>query len=94
MLDNYDAYKYETPYKGPFLIKHYWTNGKVTLKCGTIKLCIIDSVLNCIHLIQTLNILNIKTNDWRGHIRKVPVTYFCILLNIGANYIIGYTRGH
>ena len=36
MLNNSTAYKYETPYKGPFLITQCCTNAKVTLLCGVI----------------------------------------------------------
>ena len=32
MVDNNAAYKYETSYKGPFVIMHFWTNGEVTLR--------------------------------------------------------------
>ena len=32
------AYKYETPYKGPFLIKRWCNNVTVTLQCGTISI--------------------------------------------------------
>ena len=38
VLDKYSAYKYGTPYKGPFMIMQCWTNGIVTLKCGAIKI--------------------------------------------------------
>ena len=38
MLDNHAAYKYETPYKVPFVITHCWTNGTVTLQWGAIKI--------------------------------------------------------
>ena len=38
MLTNKSILKYETPYKVPFGITHYWTNGTVTLQCGTIKI--------------------------------------------------------
>ena len=37
MLDNHAAYKYETPYKGPFVITQCLTNGPVTLKCSGTK---------------------------------------------------------
>ena len=37
MITNNTAYKYETPYKVPFLIKKCWTNGTVSLQCGAIK---------------------------------------------------------
>ena len=35
MLTNHTSYKYETPYKGPFVITQCFTNGKVKLQCGT-----------------------------------------------------------
>ena len=35
MLNNNAAYKYETPYKGPFVIT---TNVEVALQCGAIKI--------------------------------------------------------
>ena len=38
MLTNHTAYKYETPYKGPFVITQCYTNGTVNLKCGAIKI--------------------------------------------------------
>ena len=38
MLNNHAAYKHETPYKGPFVIKQCWTNGTVTVQCGAIKI--------------------------------------------------------
>ena len=38
MINNSAVYKYETPYKGPFLIKQRCTNGMVALKCGVIKI--------------------------------------------------------
>ena len=38
MLTNNAAYKYETPYKGPFVITQCWTNSTVTLQCGMIQI--------------------------------------------------------
>ena len=38
MLTNIAAYKYETPYNGPFVITQCWTNGTVALQCGLIKI--------------------------------------------------------
>ena len=35
MLNNHDTYKYETSYKGPYVITQCCTNGTVTLKCNT-----------------------------------------------------------
>ena len=38
MLNNNTAYKYETPYKGQFVIARCWTNGTITLQCGPTKI--------------------------------------------------------
>ena len=75
MLNNDAEYKYETPYKGPLIIKQFCTNGTVTLQCGLTKLGIICAELSHIHLIKTLKILTLETNDWRRQIRIVVVTY-------------------
>ena len=32
MISNHAVYKYETPYKGPFMIKRCFTNGKINLQ--------------------------------------------------------------
>ena len=37
MLDNNSAYKYENPYKGPFVITQCLNNVMVTLQCGAMK---------------------------------------------------------
>ena len=38
MITKRTEYKYETPYMGPFLITQCFTNGTVSLKCGTIEI--------------------------------------------------------
>ena len=38
MLTNHTAYKYETLYKGHFVITHFFTNGTVNSKCVAIKI--------------------------------------------------------
>ena len=38
MIANHAAYKYEMPYKGPFLITRCFTNGTVKLKHGPRKI--------------------------------------------------------
>ena len=38
MLNNHAAYKYETLYKGQFLIMRCWTNGNVTIQYGLIQI--------------------------------------------------------
>ena len=37
MFINNAAFRYKTPYNGPFDIMQSWTNGMVTLHCGVIK---------------------------------------------------------
>ena len=41
MLTNNYAFKYKTPYKGPFVINQCWANVAVTLQCGLKKVSII-----------------------------------------------------
>ena len=38
MLTKHTAYKYDTPYKGPFVITQCITNGTLSLQCGAIKI--------------------------------------------------------
>ena len=38
IIDNNNYFKYETPYEGLFEINPCWTNDKVTLQCGAIKI--------------------------------------------------------
>ena len=38
MLTKKTAYKYETPYNGPFVISQCFTNITVNLQCGAIKI--------------------------------------------------------
>ena len=38
MLTNHTAYKSETPYKGPFVITQFFTNGTVLLQYGAIQI--------------------------------------------------------
>ena len=38
MIDNHAAYKYETPYKGSFVIMKCCTHGTVALQCFAIKI--------------------------------------------------------
>ena len=38
MLTNHTAYKYETPYEGPFVITQCFTNVTVNLQCGAIQI--------------------------------------------------------
>ena len=38
MLTNHTAYKYETPYKGPFVITQCFIIGIVNLQCGVVQI--------------------------------------------------------
>ena len=38
MITNHTTYKYETPYKGPFVITQCFINGTVNLHCVLIKI--------------------------------------------------------
>ena len=38
MLTNHTVYKYETPYKDPFVITQCFTNVRVLLQCGAIQI--------------------------------------------------------
>ena len=38
MISNHAAQKYETPYKGPFLITRCFTNGTVNIQYGPTKI--------------------------------------------------------
>ena len=38
MITKHAAYKYEMPYKGPFVITQFFTNSTVNLQCGAIKI--------------------------------------------------------
>ena len=38
MILNCTAYKFERPYKGPFVITQCFTNGAIMLQCGAIKI--------------------------------------------------------
>ena len=38
ILDNNNSYKYENPFKGPFVIKQVWTNDTMSLQYGAINI--------------------------------------------------------
>ena len=68
ILNNKSAYKYKTPYNGPFCITQCWTNDKVKLKMDEIKLGIIYVSLSTIKL---------KSDAKTFHL-YLPATYFYI----------------
>ena len=63
MLDNHDAYKYETSYKGPFFIKQCWNNGTVILQCDATEIRYNIRRINP-HISDTnVEYINLKNNE-------------------------------
>ena len=92
MINYSAAYKYETPYKGPFVITQYFTNGTVMLQYGAIHITYnINVALSHLNLILKLIIL-IRKIWMMLSTYELPVIYFYIKLNIGIKYMIGDTR--
>ena len=82
ILNNHYAYKYETPYKGPFLITQCWTNGTVTLQYGPKK------IRHNIGWIEPYtsdkNVEDINPEDMYDDVKILsPGIYFSITLNLG-----------
>ena len=63
MIDNYPEYKYENPYKVPFVIKRCWTNGTVTLQCHAIKIRYNTRHTNPYTYDRNVKDINPETND-------------------------------
>ena len=57
MTLNKSAYKYETPYRGPYKKNQTWKNGTVTLRVGTVTMRI--NIRN----IKPYNTLNAQGQD-------------------------------
>ena len=68
MLNNNAAYKYETPYKGPFVITQCWTNGTVTIQYGPIQ--------------TKHNILRIKPYKFDTNVEDINTKNMCDDFNI------------
>ena len=81
MLNNHAAYKYETPYKGPFLITLCLTNGTVNLQyCPT-------KIRYCIRPIKPyksdINVEDINTKNKYDNVRICsPVIYFRVVFKL------------
>ena len=88
MLNNHDAYKYETSYKGSFLITQCWTNGTVTIQYGATKS---RHNIRCIKPYKfDTNVEYITTENIYDDVKILsPVIYLCILLKLGHKV---YTR--
>ena len=88
MLTNHTVYKYETPYKGPFLITHYFTNVTVNLQCGAVQIKYNTSRINPYKSDIKVDDYSQKTSLTRSAY-ELPVIYFCLKPMLGANCIIG-----
>ena len=84
MPNDHIAYKYETSYKGPFVITWCWTNGTVTIKYGPIQ---IRHNIRWIKLYKSdTNVEDINTKNMCDNVNILsPVIYFCTILKLGQN---------
>ena len=82
MINNHAAYKYETPYNGPFLIKQCWINGTIALQYGATK---IRCNIRCIKTYKSdTNVEDVTTENMYDDFNILsPVIYLCIVLNLG-----------
>ena len=93
MLTNYTAYKYETPYKVPFVITQCFTNGTITLQCGA------TQVKYNMRRIKPYK-LDTKVEYYSSKIcitmstYEIIVIYFYLKPNLGTKYMIGCARGY
>ena len=81
MLNNHDAYKYETPYESPFVIKRCCTNGTVTLQYSPTKIRYNIHRIKPYKYDTNIEYINPKNmyddaNIW------LPVIYFRLTLNL------------
>ena len=77
MLTKQTAYKYETPYTGPFVITQCFNNVTMNVQCGQNKLGIIYVASSHINMILMLNILTPKI-CLTVSTYELPVIYFCV----------------
>ena len=87
MIDNYAAYKYETPYKGPFLITQCWTNGMATVQYGEAKIRYTIQCIKPYTYDKTLKILTPKLNIDNITLGKYQLHTYVFILKIGTKYI-------
>ena len=87
MVNKNAAIRYETSYKGPFVITQFWTNDKVTINCAAIKIRYNTHHIKPYTYDANVDNINPETNDLQCHIRKVLVTYLCIYIStLGSKY--------
>ena len=91
ILTDHTAYKYETPYKGPFVIKQCFTNKTVILKYGAIQIRYNICPIKPYKYNTKVEDFNPKNMD-KPSTYEQPVVYFYIKLKFGIKYMIGYTR--
>ena len=72
MVRRNQAYKYRTPFQGPYEIIQTWTNGTVTIKTGAV-----TSKLN----IRRIKPYNNSEVEEAIHLRRI-LTYICEIHNI------------
>ena len=63
MLNDHIAYKYETPYKGVFVITKCWINGRVKLQCGAIQVMYNTHHIKPYKYHTNVKDINPETND-------------------------------
>ena len=82
MLTNHTVYKYETPYKGPFVVTQCFTNGMVTLQYG------VTQIQYNIHRIKPYK-LDTKVEYFNQTICLTMLTYLNIIdMTVMTSYII------
>ena len=91
MINNNAAYKYETTYRGPFVITQCYTNGTVTLQCGPTK------IRHNIHWIKPYTsdtkVEEINIGKYVRQCQNMITSYIPLLYQIlDTRYIIGYAR--
>ena len=99
MLTNHAVYKYETPYKGPFLLMRCWTNGTVSIQYGPIKSR--HNIYQIKPYKSDTTVEDINPNNMCEDINILsPVIYFCIILKLGhmvynmAKHIVLYVNSY
>ena len=63
MLNDHAAYKYETPYKGVFVITKFWTTFKVTLQYDAIQIMYNTRHIKPYKYVTNVKDINPETND-------------------------------
>ena len=87
-VNNNSTFKYETQYKEPFDITHFWNNDMTALQRGAKnKLGQIYVALKHMHLIQTLRVLFLRTTMMKSNL-NIPVVYFYLFIKYWKKKLI------